>query len=73
MVTIYERNGWLLKSEGNGARYELRRGEYSVYFQGDDATTFREEVMDVDGFLKDNCEMAFVEYDLAMQHDNDLT
>lgn len=71
MVTVYEHNGWILRSQGNGAFYELRSGRYSVYFQGDDANQFREEVMDTDGFLRSNCEERFSDYASVMYEDDD--
>lgn len=71
MVTIYERNGWILRSQGNGAFYELRSGRHSIFFQGDDADAFREAVMDHDGFLSDNCEERFTDYTDIMAEDDD--
>lgn len=71
ITTIYERNGWLLESEGNGAFYTLRHGTRSVFFQGDDSDEFRLRVMDADGWLVDNCEERFGDYSDVMQEDQD--
>jgi len=55
-VIIYDHEGWVLESHGNGAAYTLRRKVIdgrteSVFLQGDDADIFREQVMDGDGWL----------------------
>lgn len=43
-VTIAQGAPYSLDSYGNGLAYELKcEGEESVFVQGDDATTFREE------------------------------
>lgn len=55
-VILYDHEGWTLESYGRGAAYTLRhqladgRTE-SVFFQGDDADTLREQIMDDDGWL----------------------
>lgn len=66
---VYERNGWLVRSYGNGWAYELRdtqEGTY-VWFQDDDAHAFRERVMDEQGFFHDACEDGFADYGDVMQ------
>lgn len=44
-ITIFERLGYRLDSYGHGAAYTLTKlsDGRSCFFQGDDATTFREE------------------------------
>lgn len=68
-VTIYDRNGWHLKSYGNGWGYWLTDTENkcSAWFQDDDAQAFRDAVMDSDGWLVDNCEERFADYSEIMQ------
>ena len=68
-ITVYQRNGWTLASQGNGAFYTLSREGRSVFFQGDDAEEFRARTMDKDGFLNDDCESAFADYSDVMQPD----
>lgn len=70
-VTIYDRNGWVLTSQGNGAFYMLRHGTRSVFFQGDDADEFRARTTDAEGWLIDNCEERFDDYSDVMQEDQD--
>ncbi len=45
MLVIFERDGIRLKSYGNGLAYALEQTltQRGAYFQGDDATHFREE------------------------------
>ncbi|MFN4008382.1 MAG: hypothetical protein ACK4K8_00360 [Pannonibacter sp.] len=63
MVTIYNANGWKVDSYGNGLSYKLSLtqgdGEtLDTFFQGDDATIFREEFDAADE--SDNAEAAFL-------------
>lgn len=68
MINIYDRNGWQLFSQGNGAFYYLVwERSMSVFFQGDDADEFRSRVMDADGFLIDRCEERFDDYSEVMK------
>lgn len=48
-TTIYDQNGWLLISHGNGAAYTLAHFDRnackrSVFLQGDDAIQFHNEL-----------------------------
>jgi len=48
-TTVYDQNGWLLISHGNGAAYTLSLFDHndcklSVFFQGDDAAQLHEEM-----------------------------
>lgn len=68
-VTIYNQNGWVLTSQGNGAFYVLRHGTRVISFQGDDAVQFENEIMDSAGCFRDRCEERFADYSEVMQED----
>jgi hypothetical protein len=69
-ITIHHRDGWKLDSYGNGAAYtlthELPDGKTeSCFFQGDDASTFR------DDFERyENPVLMFQDYSEVMQPDD---
>lgn len=68
-IEIYNRNGWIVTSQGNGLFYVLRHGTRSVLFQGDDALQFESEAMDAAGCWRDTCEQRFDDYVDVMQED----
>lgn len=68
---IYNCNGWVVTSYGNGTAYELRRDDKSVFLQGDDTQAFRDSTMDADGYFLDDCEERFGDYSDVMEADSD--
>lgn len=68
-IRIYDRNGWIVTSYGNGWAYSLHDvvSKKSAWFQDDDAHEFRARVMGQDGFFVDNCEDRFADYSDIMQ------
>lgn len=69
-VTIYQRDGWQLDSYGNGAAYALRDTEsgMSLFVQGDDAATFRDEFDSA--FDHDRVADCFEQYRDVMESDH---
>jgi hypothetical protein len=75
-ICIFSRDGWTLDSWGNGAAYTLRlvanAESRSCFFQGEDATDFREQFDKLDASGGDPVALLFGDYVEAMDLDADM-